>query len=76
VQGLAQPDTIDIIALHPARENENYRTSSRRKTNDRPKKVCPKFADRFTDAYLFAAMDMGLDWVRRVTFRPIGRYRK
>ncbi|MDB4918233.1 glycosyltransferase family 4 protein [Mucilaginibacter sp.] len=29
------------------------------------KKYAQKLADRYTDAYLFASMDMGLDWVKK-----------
>jgi len=76
VQGLHNP--IQLILLHFILPGKTKIIAHHHaeKPMTGLKKYAQKFADRFTDAYLFAAMDMGLDWVRKGNISPIGRYRK
>ncbi len=65
VQGLHNP--IQLILLHFILPNKTKIIAHHHaeKPMTGVKKYAQKLADRFTDAYLFAAMDMGLDWVRK-----------
>jgi len=65
VQGLHNP--VQLILLHfiLPKKTKIIAHHHAEKPMTGLKKYAQKLADRFTDAYLFAAMDMGLDWVRK-----------
>lgn len=65
VQGLHNP--IQLILLHSILDKNTKIIAHHHAEKPLPgiKKYAQKLADRFVDAYLFASMDMGLDWVKK-----------
>jgi glycosyltransferase involved in cell wall biosynthesis len=65
VQGLHNP--IPLILLHSILNKNTKIIVHHHAEKPLPgiKKYAQKLADRYIDAYLFASMDMGLDWVKK-----------
>jgi glycosyltransferase involved in cell wall biosynthesis len=65
VQGLHNP--IQLILLHLILNKKTKIIAHHHAEKPLPgiKKYAQKLADRYIDAYLFASMDMGLEWVKK-----------
>ena len=65
VQGLHNPMQLILLHFILPKKTRIIAHHHAEKPMTGIKKYAQKLADRFVDVYLFAAMDMGLDWVRK-----------